>query len=164
VTLAAGGATRQGSVFNGLMATPEELPLVAIHDGARPLIQVDSIEKCLATVRQRSEVDGAICAARVTDTLKVADEQGAIVATPDRSVYWSAQTPQAFRRDVIMRAHEAALLEGYEGTDDASLVEWRGGLVCVVETPRDNIKVTVPEDLGIAEATLVSNPGEYPFD
>lgn len=159
VMLACAGETRQGSVFNGLMAVPDELALVAIHDGARPLVEVDAIERCLAAVRGDKQVDGAICASRETDTLKIVDEAGRIVGTPDRSQYWCAQTPQSFRREVILRAHETALFEGFAGTDDASLVEHVGGTVRVVESPRDNIKVTVPEDLALAEATLQARMG-----
>ena len=159
VTLAAAGVTRQDSVLSGLMAAPDELALVAIHDGARPLIEVETIERCLAAVRDNKQVDGAICASRATDTLKIVDESGRIVATPDRTQYWCAQTPQAFRRATILEAHEACLLRGFAGTDDASLIENTGGTVCVVEAPRDNIKVTVPEDLAIAEATLKARMG-----
>lgn len=154
VTLAGGGQTRQDSVFSGLMAAPSDLDLVVIHDGARPLVEQRFIEQCLAVVRDDKTIAGAICAARVTDTIKVADDHGLIRATADRSQLWSAQTPQVFRRAQIVTAHEAALLEGYVGTDDASLVEHRGGRVRVVETPRDNLKVTLPEDLAIAEAIL----------
>ncbi|MBR3157545.1 MAG: 2-C-methyl-D-erythritol 4-phosphate cytidylyltransferase [Atopobiaceae bacterium] len=159
VTLAPGGQTRQDSVLSGLMATPEKCGLVAIHDGARPLIEQEAIERCLAAVREDARVAGAICAARVTDTIKVADENGVIGATPDRSRLWAAQTPQVFRRAEILAAHEAALLEGFVGTDDASLVERRGGRVVVVDTPRDNLKVTLPEDLGMAEAILAARLG-----
>lgn len=159
VLLACGGPTRQDSVFSGLLAAPGEYSLVAIHDGARPLVETDAIERCLAMVRNNKDVDGAICASRETDTLKVVDARGRIVATPDRSQYWCAQTPQSFARRAILSAHEQALLEGYVGTDDASLVEHVGGVVRVVETSRDNIKITVPEDLAIAEATLHARMG-----
>ncbi|MDO4536719.1 MAG: 2-C-methyl-D-erythritol 4-phosphate cytidylyltransferase [Coriobacteriales bacterium] len=165
ISLVPGGARRQDSVFAGLLASPPELALVAIHDGARPLIEVEAIESCLAAVRsgktagQEPKVDGAICAERVTDTLKAVDEAGLIVGTPSREHLWGAQTPQSFCRDVIISAHEAALLDGYTGTDDASLVERRGGCVRVVESSRDNIKVTVPEDLAIATAILRSRLG-----
>lgn len=159
VTLAIAGKTRQDSVFSGLMSAPPEIALVAIHDGARPLVEVDAIEKCLAMVRGNKEVQGAICASRTTDTLKVVDESGRIVGTPDRAQFWCALTPQCFARNTILAAHEKALLEGYVGTDDASLTEYAGGTVCVVESPRDNIKVTVPEDLAIAEATLAARMG-----
>lgn len=153
VTYTTAGETRQGSVMNGLLAMPEFFSLVAIHDGARPLVTVDAIERCIACVRTCADVDGAICAARVTDTLKLV-EDGDIVATPDRSYYWSALTPQVFKVGSIMAAHRAAVREGYVGTDDASLVEHAGGRVRCVESPRDNIKVTLPEDLAVAEATM----------
>lgn len=159
VALTSGGATRQESVFKGLLAVPGEYSLVAIHDGARPLVEVDAIERCLLAVRGNKDVDGAICASRETDTLKVVDARGHIVATPDRSQYWCAQTPQSFTRQKILSAHERALFEEYAGTDDASLVEHMGGTVCVVESSRDNIKITVPEDLAIAEATFRSRMG-----
>jgi 2-C-methyl-D-erythritol 4-phosphate cytidylyltransferase len=154
-----GGATRQESVLAGLVASDEELPYVAIHDGARPLIDVDHIERCLAAVHEDAAIAGAILATRATDTLKVVDDAGNIVVTAERSSIWCAQTPQCFRREAILSAHEAALLAGYSGTDDASLIEWHGGTVRVVEGPHDNMKVTYPEDLGIVEAILASRMG-----
>ncbi len=159
VTLAVGGATRQDSVLSGLMAAPEECPIVAVHDGARPLIEQEQIERCIATVRGSAEVAGAICATRVTDTIKVSDGNGTIASTADRDLLWAAQTPQVFWRERILAAHEAALLEGYAGTDDASLCERRGERVALVETSRDNLKVTLPEDLAMAEAILAARLG-----
>ena len=153
VTLVEAGATRQESVANGLAAMPRDVPIVAIHDGARPLIETEAVERAIGTVRENEDVAGAICAQRCTDTLKLV-EDGAISATPDRTQYWSAQTPQVFARRTIMAAHGAARWEGYQGTDDASLVERRGGRVVVVESSRGNIKVTMPEDLAIAEAIM----------
>ena len=153
VSFVIGGATRQDSVFAGLEASRADLGLVAIHDAARPLITVEAIEKALVVVREDAQLAGAICASRVTDTLKIV-EGGVIVSTPDRAYYWAAQTPQVFRRAAVLSAHRIARREGFVGTDDASLVERQGGLVKCVETPRDNIKITVPEDLAVAEATL----------
>lgn len=153
VTFAEAGETRQDSVVNGLVAMPEGYQLVAIHDGARPLITVDAIERCLDELRSDAELDGAICASRCIDTLKLV-EDGDIVATPDRSFYWCAQTPQCFRVETIKAAHRAAARDGHVGTDDASLVERLGGRVRCVESPRDNIKVTLPEDLAVAEASM----------
>lgn len=153
VSLASAGQTRQQSVLSGLNDVPDRFDLVAIHDAARPLVSTASIEEVLAAVRRDSGLGGAICATHATDTLKLA-EAGVIVATPDRSFYWMAQTPQAFRRRDILMVHKAAAWDGYEGTDDASLVERRGGRVLCVQTSRDNIKVTLPEDLAIAEALL----------
>lgn len=153
VTLAPSGATRQDSVCSGLDATPRDLPLVAVHDAARPLVEVEQVEACIATVRVDEALAGAILASRCTDTLKLVEGEK-IVATPDRSFYWAAQTPQVFRRRVLLAAHKAAAHEGYQGTDDASLVERLGGRVRVVESTRDNIKITLPEDLALAETTL----------
>lgn len=153
VSLVPAGKERQDSVRHGLGAVPEEYELCAIHDGARPLVQVETIERCIAAVRQDPDLAGALCAARETDTLKLVEGQ-LVVATADRSYYWHAQTPQVFRTSVIRRAHHIAHRDGYQGTDDASLVEHLGGKVRVVESPRDNIKVTYPEDLAIVQATL----------
>ena len=159
MTVVPGGATRQESVMAGLVATDEALPLVAIHDGARPLIERPLIERCLDAVRTDASVDGAILATRATDTLKVVDDAGRIVVTPDRSNIWCAQTPQCFRREAIMAAHDAALLSAYVGTDDASLIEWQGGVGRVIEGAHDNLKVTYPSDLGLAEAMLAARIG-----
>ena len=154
VTLALAGATRQDSVFAGLVSMPPDYELVAIHDGARPLVEVEAIERCIAAVRADEQLAGAILASRETDTLKLVDAEGRILATPDRSNYWCAQTPQVFRAREVFAAHQAAVWDDFEGTDDASLVEHQGGCVRVVEASRDNIKITVPEDLALAEATL----------
>ena len=154
VTLALAGSTRQDSVFSGLVAMPPDYPYVAIHDGARPLVEPEAIERCIAAVRADESLAGAILASRETDTLKLVDATGKILATPNRSNYWCAQTPQVFRTKQVIAAHKAAVWDDFEGTDDASLVEHRGGRVRVVESPRDNIKITVPEDLALAEATL----------
>ena len=157
--LATGGATRQESVLRGLSRTEPEVALVAIHDGARPLIEVAAIERCLEPLRVNEDSDGTLLAARAIDTCKVVDKDGIIRQTLDRSVLWGAQTPQCFRRSTILDAHTCAIGEGFMATDDASLIEWRGGKVKVVEGSYDNIKVTVPEDLVIATATLESRMG-----
>ena len=104
-------------------------------------------------MREDPGLAGAICAARSVDTLKLV-EDGVIIATPDRSFYWAAQTPQVFRTRALTSAYKSAAWEGYQGTDDASLVERHGGKVRCFDSPRDNIKVTVPEDLAIACAAL----------
>lgn len=153
VTLAPAGATRQDSVRSGLSEVPRELELVSVHDSARPLVETDLIERAIATVREDPTLAGAILAVRSVDTLKLV-EGDTIIATPDRSFYWAAQTPQVFRARTLRAAHVAAAHEEYQGTDDSSLVERLGGRVRCVESTRDNIKITVPEDLAIAEATL----------
>lgn len=153
VTIALAGATRQESVYSGLMAAPRGFDLVAIHDAARPLVETALIERTFSVLRARREVAGAILAVRATNTLKLV-EGDLIVGTPARDFYWEAQTPQTFRRRAVVAAHRAAYFDGYSGTDDASLVERNGGRVVVVESTRDNLKVTMPEDLAIAEAAL----------
>lgn len=153
VTLAPAGATRQDSVYSGLQAVPSGYQMVAIHDAARPLVTTEDVETCIAALRNDPSLGGAICAARTTDTLKLVEGQ-TIVATPDRSYYWNALTPQVFRTATIRAAHRAARWDAYQGTDDASLIERRGGRVLCVETSRANIKVTVPEDYVIAQALM----------
>lgn len=145
IVVAPAGPSRQESAFNGLECVPEEYEYVVMHDGARPLISPDRIKHTINTVKGNIDADGAILAHPTIDTLKVV-ENGVIVGTPDRSVFWNAQTPQVFRASLLRRAHASALSDGFVGTDDASLIERLGGRVLVVEGKRDNIKLTVPED------------------
>ena len=145
IVVAAAGSTRQESAFSGLELVPEEFEYVVMHDGARPLISADLIAHTVATLKGNIDADGAVVAHPAIDTLKVV-ENGVIVGTPDRSVFWNAQTPQVFRAGIYRRAHALALSDGFVGTDDSSLIERLGGRVLVVEGKRDNIKLTVPED------------------
>lgn len=145
IVIAAAGSTRQESAFSGLELVPEEFEYVVMHDGARPLISADLIAHTIATLKGNIDADGAVVAHPAIDTLKVV-ENGVIVGTPDRSVFWNAQTPQVFRAGIYRRAHASALSDGFVGTDDSSLIERLGGRVLVVEGKRDNIKLTVPED------------------
>jgi 2-C-methyl-D-erythritol 4-phosphate cytidylyltransferase len=145
IMVAAAGSTRQESAFSGLELVPEEFEYVVMHDGARPLISADLIAHTIATLKGNIDADGAVVAHPAIDTLKVV-ENGVIVGTPDRSVFWNAQTPQVFRAGIYRRAHASALSDGFVGTDDSSLIERLGGRVLVVEGKRDNIKLTVPED------------------
>ena len=145
IVVAAAGSTRQESAFSGLELVPEEFEYVVMHDGARPLISADLIAHTIATLKGNIDADGAVVAHPAIDTLKVV-ENGVIVGTPVRSVFWNAQTPQVFRAGIYRRAHASALSDGFVGTDDSSLIERLGGRVLVVEGKRDNIKLTVPED------------------
>ena len=145
IVVAAAGSTRQESAFSGLELVPEEFEYVVMHDGARPLISAELIAHTIATIKGNIDADGAVVAHPAIDTLKVV-ENGVIVGTPDRSVFWNAQTPQVFRAGIYRRAHASALSDGFVGTDDSSLIERLGGRVLVVEGKRDNIKLTVPED------------------
>ena len=124
-----------------------------MHDGARPLISPDMIEHTLNTLKGNLDADVVVVAHPSIDTLKVV-ENGVIVGTPDRTVFWNAQTPQVFRAGIYRRAHASALADGFVGTDDSSLIERLGGRVLVVEGKRDNIKLTVPEDFMMLAAAV----------
>ena len=153
VVVAPSGPTRQESAFAGLEYVPEEYEYGVLHDGARPLVTPELIEHAIATVKGNIDCDGAVVAHPCIDTLKVV-ENGVVVGTPDRNVFWNAQTPQVFRAGIYRRAHAAALSDGFVGTDDSSLIERLGGRVLVVEGPRDNLKLTVPEDYLLLEAAV----------
>lgn len=152
-----GGATRQASVHQGLLALAAKgCTRVLIHDGARPFIAPELVSACLAAL---SDAPGAIAAIPVTDTLKVADASGRIARTLDRTSLWRAQTPQAFRLPEILAAHERAAAAGLaDFTDDAAVAEWAGIPVALVAGSPANIKITTAEDLKMAEATL-AGPG-----
>lgn len=148
-----GGTERQESVFNGLKSLSfSEGELVFIHDGARPFVQRDDLHRLAGTA---SEHDAALLAVPVTDTIKRREENGRLT-TFDRSLLWAAQTPQAFRYELIYQAHQQAVLDGYIGTDDASLLERMETHVEIVNGSYHNIKVTTPEDLEKASIILES--------
>jgi len=151
VTLVPGGAERQESVYNGLLAVSDSSGTVLIHDGVRPFVRPELISHC---VRVAEEFGACIPAIPVSDTLKRADDSGNIERTLDRKGIWLAQTPQAFQYGLIMDAHEQARTDGYIGTDDASLVERLGKPVRIINGSSRNIKITTPEDLRLAEGML----------
>jgi 2-C-methyl-D-erythritol 4-phosphate cytidylyltransferase len=155
VKVVAGGATRQASVAAGLAALPETCDVIVVHDGARPIATTVLVTHAVAALLEDPNADGAVVGHPAVDTLKHVDDDGYVVATPDRTLFWAVQTPQVFRAPAIRRAYEAADEAGDTGTDDASLIERLGGRVLVVEGPRDNLKVTHAEDLLIAEAILI---------
>jgi 2-C-methyl-D-erythritol 4-phosphate cytidylyltransferase len=146
-----GGSSRSASVRNALEVAPEATTVV-VHDAARPLVQRDLVERCLAALEPG--VDGAIAAARMTDTVKEAGPDRRVLRTLDRSVLWAIQTPQVFRADVLRRALARDEMALAAATDDASLVEEMGGTVRVVDAPPENIKVTRETDLRMVEALL----------
>lgn len=150
----AGGATRTQSIWRGLQAVrAATAKIVALHDGVRPFVTPDEIDR---TVKRAEETGAAILAARAVDTVKEADEQGRIARTLDRDRLWQAQTPQCFRYDLLRRAYERALAEKLEATDDSALVERTGVAVSIVEGSTRNIKITSPQDFAIAEGWLKS--------
>ena len=146
-----GGPSRSASVRNALEAAPEA-KVAVVHDAARPLLTRELVERCLAALEPG--VDGAIAAAPMTDTVKEAGDDGRVVRTLDRSSLWAIQTPQVFRAHVLRDALQRDTAALAAATDDAVLVEEAGGVVRVVEAPRENIKVTHDTDLRIAEALL----------
>ena len=159
IVVAPAGPTRQESAFSGLEYVPDEYEFVVMHDGARPLVTPELISHTIAIVKGNIDCDGAVVAHPAIDTLKVV-ENGVIAGTPDRNVFWNAQTPQVFRAGILRRAHAAALSDGFVGTDDSSLIERLGGRVLVVEGPRDNLKMTVPEDYELLEAAVLKLYGK----
>jgi 2-C-methyl-D-erythritol 4-phosphate cytidylyltransferase len=149
--LQAGGATRQESVRRGLEALDSDCEIVAIHDGARPFVSSSLIDHC---VNEAYRVGAVVIGVPAKDTIKVVSEEHWVQATPARNTLWEIQTPQVFRKEVIREAHDWAVRQAIEATDDAMLVERIGKPVFLIEGERTNIKITVPEDVLLAEALL----------
>jgi 2-C-methyl-D-erythritol 4-phosphate cytidylyltransferase len=149
----AGGETRSASVRAGLAAVPEDADIVCVHDAARPMAGPQLYRRVIDAVR--AGADGAVPAVAVSDTIKIIDADGAVLSTPDRSTLVAVQTPQAFRADMLRKAHA----EGAEGTDDASLVEAIGGRIVTVPGEVGNRKITDRADLEWANAQLASPGG-----
>ena len=145
-----GGATRQESVINGIKKISKDSELVAVHDGARPLVKPEHIEK---VIKDASVFGGATLGVPVKDTIKSVDG-GLIVDTPPRSTLYITQTPQIFRRKLYFEGIDFALEHGLDFTDDCQLVEAIGGKVAMTVGDYTNIKITTPEDISIAEVLL----------
>jgi 2-C-methyl-D-erythritol 4-phosphate cytidylyltransferase/2-C-methyl-D-erythritol 2,4-cyclodiphosphate synthase len=152
-----GGEERQDSMRAGLAALDDGISLVVVHDAARPLVTAGEVSRAIDAAR---ECGAALLAHPVRDTIKRVRE-GAVVETPERSQCYGAQTPQVFRRELLVEALARAEAEGVVATDDAQLVERLGQRVQVVEGSPENIKITLPADLTLAEAILRSR-GEGP--
>ncbi len=149
--IVAGGAERQDSVWNGLLALHPEAEVVAIQDGARPCTPTDLIA---ATVQAAIETGAAVAAQRVTDTIKEADADRRILRTVDRSRLWAVQTPQTFRVEVIRRALAEVQRQDLRVTDDTAACELIGQPVQLVECLAPNPKATSPADLPYLESLL----------
>jgi 2-C-methyl-D-erythritol 4-phosphate cytidylyltransferase len=162
VELVPGGVERQDSVYNGLKAVEKSSmtgktditeEIVVIHDGVRPFIKAEMIEAGIAGAR-----DSGACITGITsyDTVKNLNASGEIHETIERDSIWFAQTPQVFKYSIIKNAHEHAKSKGFSGTDDASLVEFAGLKVKVINGSRLNIKITTKEDFLLAEAIFAA--------
>lgn len=156
IRLVSGGDRRQDSVYNGLKALDQKTDLVVIHDGVRPFVKSDELEACIDGAIQ---FGACILGIPASDTLKRVDEAGIINETLDRDNIWLVQTPQAFKYDVILEAHETARRDSISGTDDAFLVERLGIAVRIITGNKNNIKITTQEDLAIAQAIIEKGPG-----
>jgi 2-C-methyl-D-erythritol 4-phosphate cytidylyltransferase len=160
VTTVEGGVSRSDSVRRALAAAGaateggEEMELVLVHDAARPLLTATLAESVIAALAADPRADAAIAAMPVTDTVKRVDRHHAVRETLDRSELWAVQTPQVFRRGALERALEVSAEELDSATDDALLIERGGGRVIVVRGSDENLKVTTPMDLRVAELLL----------
>ena len=147
----AGGRERQDSVANGLALITDESGYVAVHDGARPFAGNEVFARTFAKAK---EFGAAIAAVPLKDTVKIVDGQGVVVSTPDRASLCAVQTPQIFEINVLRKGYDFLEKHPVAVTDDASLVEASGHPVAVAEGSYENIKVTTPEDLLLAEKIL----------
>jgi 2-C-methyl-D-erythritol 4-phosphate cytidylyltransferase len=156
--LVAGGPTRQASVAAGLWALPAAPGYVAVHDAARPLLGPGTIDRMLALLLEDGAA-GVVPGVPVTDTIRQVDAAQRSAGIVDREQLRATQTPQLFRREVLEEAHRLALRDGVEATDEAALVELAGHRVKVVPGDPENLKVTTPLDLAVAEALLARRRG-----
>jgi 2-C-methyl-D-erythritol 4-phosphate cytidylyltransferase len=145
-----GGEKRQDSVYKALVAVPNNTSIVVIHDGVRPLLNPSKITESIKICK---ECQAVILAVPVKETVKRI-EDGSVHTTLNRERLWNAQTPQVFDYKILLDAFGKAKVDGFTGTDDASLVERLGVEVKIIEGDYDNIKITTPEDLILAEEIL----------
>lgn len=143
-----GGKERQDSVRKGIDALGNDYGIVVIHDGVRPFISEELLH---SIILEASRVQAVTVGIPVKDTVKLIDRHGFVAETLNRNHLWLTQTPQAFHRDIIRKAYEAAYRDNYYGTDDASLVERIGVKVTMIRGSYDNIKITTKDDLILAE-------------
>jgi 2-C-methyl-D-erythritol 4-phosphate cytidylyltransferase len=144
----AGGKERQDSVRNGIDALGSDHDIVVIHDGVRPFISEELVH---SAILEASRVRAVTVGVPVKDTVKSIDRHGIVVETLNRNHLWLTQTPQAFEREIIRKAYEAAYRDNFYGTDDASLVERMGVKVTMIRGSYDNIKITTKDDVMLAE-------------
>ena len=146
-----GGDTRTASVLAAAMECRPDTELIAVHDGARPLVRPRQIDDL---IRLGAKTNAVAPALPVTDTIKVADDEGKVVSTPDRNTLYAVQTPQVFQANILRAALQSALNDGVTATDDCAAVERLGKEVYLTPGDPENIKITTPFDLIIGEAIL----------
>lgn len=151
VAVIPGGETRQRSAAAGAAAVPEGTELIAVHDGARPLVRPEEIDACVADARRWG---ASALAVPVKDTIKLADGSEFIASTPDRNLLWAVQTPQVFQCELYQDAMHRAEAEGVDYTDDCQLLEHVGVKVHLCHGSYENLKLTTREDIVSAEAVL----------
>ncbi len=158
IEMVEGGKERQDSVYNGLRELSPQTDIVVIHDGVRPFVSTKLIENSIAAAAKFKAVGVAV---PVKDTIKVVGDGNIVENTPNRNTLWAMQTPQSFNYDLIMKAYEKAMYEGFYGTDDTVLVERMGLPVKVIEGAYENIKITTPEDIIFAETFVALGYGDF---
>ncbi|MDZ7808587.1 MAG: 2-C-methyl-D-erythritol 4-phosphate cytidylyltransferase [Gracilimonas sp.] len=146
-----GGKERQNSIYNALKTVDQKTDLIAVHDAVRPFVETEQIMGCIEAA---NETGAAVLGVPVRDTIKKVNKEYFVESTPDRSVLWQIQTPQVFKREILIEAYEKAIKEGFTGTDDSSLVENTGVKVKVVEGGVNNFKITYPIDLKVTEQII----------
>ena len=151
-----GGKERQHSVYAGLCAINKSAEIIVVHDGVRPFVKVEDIAKTIAVAKQRG---ACVVGVKAKDTVKICNTQNEIVTTPERNFVWNIQTPQAFQKDILIRAFQRAEKENFVGTDESVLAERDGTVVSVVEGHYENIKITTPDDMIIGKAFLKKEKG-----
>lgn len=146
-----GGAERQDSIYNCMGVLSDDTHILLIHDGARPFVDEDTITR---SILETIECGATCVGVPSKDTVKIVDQEGLVIDTPDRSQVWCTQTPQTFSFDLIREAHTRARQESFLGTDDASLVERYGHKVKMIMGSYMNNKITTPEDIKQARYIL----------
>ena len=146
-----GGKERQDSVYNGILALNEKTDIVLSHDGARPFVKLENI---IEGIKRAIEYGACVVGVPVKDTIKIIGNSQIVDETPKRDMLWAAQTPQCFKKDILMEGYIKAIEDGFVGTDDSSFVERLGIDVKMIMGSYENIKITTPEDLILAESIL----------
>lgn len=153
-----GGKERQDSVYNGILALDERTGIVISHDGARPFVKTENI---VDSIEGAFKYNACVVGTPVKDTIKVVKNDQDIDCTPKRNFLWAAQTPQSFKKEIIMEGYRRAIEDDFVGTDDSVLVERLGIDVKMIMGSYENIKITTPEDIIIAESILKNKSRIY---